>query len=605
MPNQPISALPPAAALTGPEPAPIVQTGVTKRATVAAIAGTAPFIAGGTVTARSAAARFGEFLNVRDFGAVGDGVADDSAAFAAADAGGGVFAPPGVYRIATALALANSLLLYDSAHLLIDGVTLTLNGSFECGTRLAFDHVGGGLVVLNPAVTAFVRPEWWGAIIGGPDCAPAITAALAAHGVVALQSAPYFIHSTLILDKSNQALIGSRNIFVSPDQNSCTRLIMADAAQTIVQLGPTVFPGSINACPFGQHLENFLAQRDRAPDGTANATGIRVGYCVQSTARQVRVQDSIIGWQFRGSVAFIGRELFSSRDIAAAVGPDRFFAFYADGNDLSIGAAGGNASLRLYNIAASGTTLVPDCRGFAADHFFSDLFVYDLETVGCPVGIDVVGVAGNTTPDATGNTDCLFSHPVLDGYTTTGIRIDTINESGSIEIVTPFTAPAVGATGPAILIQNCAGRVHVIGGQIPMLFGGATNCIEIQNSAGVTIDGTKILECGGAAVHGFNANQCVLRPATSNFINTLHAAVQFATGSNGNIVQAAMIGGAGLASFGYVEDDAASNFNEFNCTGLRSSVIAGGAPNKLVSNGVQITVTGPFTFNNLASGVMA
>jgi Pectate lyase superfamily protein len=606
MPNLPISALPAAVPLTGPEPAPIVQAGVTRRATVAAIAGTAPFIAAGTVAARSAAARFGEFLNVRDFGAVGDGVADDSAAFAAADAAGGVFAPPGVYRIATALTLANSLLLYDSAHLTIDGVTLTLNGSFECGARLAFDAIAGGLVILNPAVTAFARPEWWGATPQAfTDCFAAITAALAAHGIVAFQSAPYLITQTLILDQSNQALIGTRNIFVSPDQESCTRIIMASASQTIIQLGPTVFPGSINACPFGQHLENFLAQRDRAPDGNANATAIRVGYCVQSTARQVRVQDSIIGWQFRGSVAFIGRELFSSRDIAAAVGPDRFFAFYADGNDLSLGSAGGNASLRLYNLSASGTTLVPDCRAFAADHFFSDLFVYDLESVGCPVGIDIVGVAGSTTPEAVGNTDTLFFHPVLDGYTTTGIRISTLNESGSIEIVTPYTAPAVGATGPAISITDCAGRVHIIGGQIPMLFGAATNGVEITNSAGVTIDGTKFLECGGAAVHGFNANQCVLRPQTSNFINTLHAAVQFATGSNGNIVAAAITGGAGLASFGYVEDDASSNFNEFNCTGLRSTVIAGGAGNKLVSNGVQILVTGPFTFNNLASGVMA
>jgi hypothetical protein len=604
MPNLPISALPAAGPLTGAEPAPIVQAGVTKRASSATIAGTAPFIASGTVTARSAAARFAEFLNVRDFGAVGDGVADDSAAFAAADAAGGVFAPPGVYRIATALTLANSLLLYDSAHLIVDGVTLTLNGSFECGTRLAFDAIAGGLVILNPASTAFVRPEWFGAIIGGPDCAPAIMAALAAHGIVALQSAPYFLGKTLILDKDNQALIGARNVFASPDQNSCTRLIMADAAQTIIQLGPTVFPGSINACPFGIRLENFLAQRDRAPDAPSNATGIRVGYCVQSTAFQVRVQDSIFGWHFRGSVAFIGRQLQSSRAEAATGAGDRFFAFYADGNDLSLGAAGGNASLRLYNVSASGTTLVPDCTGFAADHFFSDLFVYDLETVGCPLGINLVGVLGSTQPDATGNLDCLFHHPVIDGYTTNGIQITDVNASGSVEIIAPYCAPAAGVAGAAILIQDCAGRVHVIGGQIPMFFG-TGNGVEIVGSAGATIDGTKILECSGAAVHGFNANQCVLKPQASNFINTLRAVVEFATGSNGNIVAAALIGGAGLVTAGYVETDNTSNFNEFNCTGLRSSVIAGGAPNKLVSNGVQIVVAGPFTFNNLASGVMA
>lgn len=605
MPNLAISGLPPAGPLTGPEPAPIVQGGVTVRTPVSDIAGTAPFVAAGTSASRDAAQRFGELFNVRDFGAVGDGLADDEPAFAAADAAGGLFAPAGNYRIATPLTLANPLTLGDSAHLTVDGVTLTLNGSFDCGTRLAFHCIAGGLVILNPAVTAFARPEWWGALPQtGADCFAFINQALAAHGVVALQSAPYFISGTLILDKSNQALIGTRNIFVSPDQESCTRIIMADASATIIQLGPTVFPGSINACPFGQHLENFLAQRDRAPDGPSNATGIRVGFCVQSTARQVRVQDSIFGWQFRGSVAFVGRELFSSRAEAATGGGDRFFAFYVDGNDLSIGAAGGNASLRLYNIAATGTTLVPNSVGFAFDHFFSDLFVYDLETVGCPIGILGVGVLGAGQPEAVGNTDCLFSHPVLDGYTTNGVQISAVNASGSIEIVSPFTAPAAGVTGAAFHFENCAGRIHVIGGQVPMLFGAATaNGVEIVNSAGVTIDGTKFLECSGAAVHGFNANQCVLRPQTSNFQNPLHAVVQFATGCNGNIVEAAITGNAGAVSFGYLADDATSNFNEFQCTGLRSSVVA--AANKLVSNGVSIIAPGPFTFNNLASGVMA
>ena len=605
MPNLRISALPAAGPLTGPEPAPIVQGGVTRRTSVALIAGTAPFVATGTPAARSAAARFAEFLNVRDFGAVGDGAADDSAAFAAADAAGGIFAPPGNYRIATALALVNPVILWDSALLTVDGVTLTLNGSFDCDTRQAFNCIGGGLVVLDPATTASARPEWWGAQPQtGADCVAFIRDALTAHGIVALQSAPYFLSQTLILDKDNQALIGARNVFASPDQNSCTRLIMADAAQTIIQLGPTVFPGSINACPFGIRLENFLAQRDRAPDAPSNATGIRVGYCVQSTAFQVRVQDSIFGWHFRGSVAFIGRQLQSSRAEAATGAGDRFFAFYADGNDLSLGAAGGNASLRLYNVSASGTTLVPDCTGFAADHFFSDLFVYDLETVGCPLGINLVGVLGSTQPDATGNLDCLFHHPVIDGYTTNGIQITDVNASGAVEIIAPYCAPAAGVAGAAILIQDCAGRVHVIGGQIPMFFG-TGNGVEILGSAGVTIDGTKILECSGAAVHGFNANQCVLKPQASNFINTLRAVVEFATGSNGNIVAAALIGGAGLVTAGYVETDNTSNFNEFNCTGLRSSVIAGGAPNKLISNGVQIIAPGPFTFNNLASGVMA
>lgn len=603
MPDLPISGLPAAGPLTGPEALPLVQGGATRRSSAALVAGSAPFVAAGTPAARSAAVRFAEFFNVRDFGAVGDGAADDSAAFAAADAAGGVYAPAGNYRIATALTLANPLTLGDSAHLTVDAVTLTLAGSFDCGTRLAFAIVAGGNVIISAATNAFVRPEWWGAAPSA-DCTAALNAALAAHGVLALQCATYFVTATLILDKSNQALLGSRNFFVPPDQNSCTRIVIISATDTVIQLGPTVFPGSINACPFRLRLENLSATRSIVPDAPSNATGIRVGFCVQSTAQQVRVSEHILGWQFRGSVAFIGRELSSSRSVAGTGAGDRFFAFYVDGNDLSIGAAGGNSSLRLYDISATGTGLVADCRGFAADHFFTDLFVYDLETVTCQVGIDVVGVAGSTTADAAGNTDCLFFHPVIDGYTVNGIRVSTVNQSGSVEIVAPYAAPSGGAAGAAFRFESCAGRVHVIGGQIPMLFAAAAaHGAEIVNSVGVTIDGTKFLECSGAAVHGFNANQCVFNPQTSNFANALHAVVQFATGCNGNIVEAAISGNAGAVSFGYLADDATSNFNEFKCTGLRSSVVA--AANKLVSNGVSIIAPGPFTFNNLASGVMA
>lgn len=76
----------------------------------------------GTTTARSLAARFGDVLNVKDFGAVGDGATDDTAAFEAAlailnartridtteyatAAGGMLFIPRGKYRITRPLAI--------------------------------------------------------------------------------------------------------------------------------------------------------------------------------------------------------------------------------------------------------------------------------------------------------------------------------------------------------------------------------------------------------------------------------------------------------------------------------------------------------------------
>ncbi len=77
-------------------------------------------------TARSLESRFGEVKNVQDLGAVGDGVADDTAAIQAAiDAvptnGGIVFFPPGTYKISVALSIDVA-----SVHVLGSGIGATI-----------------------------------------------------------------------------------------------------------------------------------------------------------------------------------------------------------------------------------------------------------------------------------------------------------------------------------------------------------------------------------------------------------------------------------------------------------------------------------------------
>lgn len=92
--NLPASTTP----LSGSETVPLVQGGVTKRATVTQI-GTVT--ATGSTTPRTLPDRFADVVNVKDFGAVGDGVTDNTAAIQAAVASGrNVYFPPGTYNAA-------------------------------------------------------------------------------------------------------------------------------------------------------------------------------------------------------------------------------------------------------------------------------------------------------------------------------------------------------------------------------------------------------------------------------------------------------------------------------------------------------------------------
>lgn len=105
--------------LTGAELVPVVQSGTTKQTTVSEIGAGATFTPAGTgAVVRTVQDKLRESVSVKDFGAVGNGVADDTAEIQAAinyvsalPGSGRVYFPQGNYVISSTLLLSKSIIL--------------------------------------------------------------------------------------------------------------------------------------------------------------------------------------------------------------------------------------------------------------------------------------------------------------------------------------------------------------------------------------------------------------------------------------------------------------------------------------------------------------
>jgi hypothetical protein len=122
----------------------IQQGGITKRATAAELMNNAPVTAISTTAARPLADRFRDAVNVKDFGAVGDGVADDTAALQAAinAATGLVYIPKGVY-------LTSQELNVDK-----EGISVVGDG---CGDKLFTGNGMASVIKASSATGSVIR----------------------------------------------------------------------------------------------------------------------------------------------------------------------------------------------------------------------------------------------------------------------------------------------------------------------------------------------------------------------------------------------------------------------------------------------------------------
>ncbi|ANY67314.1 hypothetical protein BBD42_13140 [Paenibacillus sp. BIHB 4019] len=123
--------------------------------------------------------------NVKDYNAVGSGLADDTTAIttaiqAAVSAGGGiVYSPTGSYRLTSNITVPSNVTVWfsDGAVWTADtGVTITINGTIDASMSRIFAGAG----TINGSIkNDVVYPQWWGAVADGvTDATKSIQAAL-------------------------------------------------------------------------------------------------------------------------------------------------------------------------------------------------------------------------------------------------------------------------------------------------------------------------------------------------------------------------------------------------------------------------------------------
>jgi hypothetical protein len=585
------------------------------RADLAASGGSAlvgQLASGAGATARAVQDKLRDHVAAKDFGAVGDGVADDRAALVLADAAGPFRLSPGSYKVSANLTITNDIVVAPGAKLVIpNAVTVTINGQVLAGVQHIFQCTGTGAVVISAQKTRTGYPEWWGAIsnnsAGGIPAANTtyFGAACTALSKVELQATDYYLSGVLKINRGNLWLAGAGSKWDSVNGLKATRLVGMDGTSDVLQVGPDADPGGIGLFTQGMKITGIEVTRAVAPAVGSAANSIRCQFLLEAYFEDVRASESIQGWLFNGTVHCIAYNCAVKRTSAGTGGTDLWKGFYIYGGSGI--AAGGNASLYLDHCTASDTRAVKtNSIGFYADIKFTDCFLLHCESVSCTVGIEING--NDSATNDSGSTDLTIIQPVMDAFATYGIFVHNMGLSGSVEVVSPYCGPASGATSAIQIDSNRGGAVTITGGQLVMTSASGCKGITIdangQVSGAVTVNGTIIAEAGAnGAVILADAKNCRIMPVVVNDSTTGGPAVQVINASTANYIAPIVKGKASGSTFGIQVVGTTDARNEYNCSGIDSGTINGGAGNKLVRNGVQIVATG-LTGTNLASGVM-
>lgn len=523
------------------------------------------FIQSGTgAVGRTAQAKMRDIVSATDFGAVGDGVANDRSALLLADAVGQFLIPRGTFLI-TANTTLSSDIRFKGGKIKVDNCTLTLNGGLPgAPINQIFELVGTGAVVLNPATNPVARPEWWGCPIGADAYAPITKAMASGVSEVRLMARDYNTTAS-ILSVPYVDLVGSGSVYES---GPATRLLGIGQLSPIYQVGVTGYPGSLNDCPHGGGLRNVFVSRNALPTLASDNIGVLVAYSRLAELSNVWSDVSINSFRIDGAIhpkiddCRAKRSVVSTTNVAGA--NDKWRGFDLPGTS-ALGAAGANASVYMNRCATELNVTITDSVALNIAGRFADTFVTDFETVSGSVGMRIIGNRGiaNSATARGSNRNIIITRPKFDQSTFRGIEISDVNKWGKVTIIEPYVGPSSGEGGR---MTNCEGKVQIIGGGEVQMEATGLAAIVFDTCRSPEVDGLTVNDCSSQAFVLVGTRGALIRGATQNSEKTLSAAAQLIATCTRNIIDLAVDGEAGKAGM-VIQSLAASNdFNEFHKT---------------------------------------
>lgn len=420
-------------------------------------------------------AKLRESVSLKDFGAVCDGIVDDTVAVSAAITSIGstlkTLIVPGPVLVSSNLTFStNTELAFTNKGKFVGDVgteVITVQSVPVAGFHKIFENCDP-----YSTIAMTVYPEWFGAVKNGStDDRAAFQSALHflrnVGGIIQLQAGFYAITDRISIDYSNITIQGAGN-------NTSWIKVTAPNKNGIVVNGVA-----------GNPIRNAML-RDfsviLSTVATAASIGIYLSYTAFAIVERIQIHDFLTGVSMVGATNSQITKVGATYTGGATNG---FIGFNIYGG--ASGAGDANASSILKDCYASGTPALTGQIGFK----LYGSYMSDVQLDTCETAVTNYGYYVDYSNAPNFNVDIIIRNPIVDRFFTQGILVTALPANGILQIIGGYTNPdTLGAVAQNIYLDACVGAVNVIGHEFMAL----TNTIYT--------DGLYALNCTGVTVSG-------------------------------------------------------------------------------------------------------